>query len=191
MLHLARSHAEGARIERAPGFRPDLGLATRCLHHSASPPRAPGRNRTCTSLPGHASLSRACLPFPPQGPVSIAARQGFEPRSPDSESGVLPTGPTGTALPVQDSNLALRSQNPPCCRMHQPGPSSLSRDSNPEPPVYETGARPVELKRHCCIRTSSDARESNAVCPDPKSGGLPSPSHPSAADQGLEPCPPW
>jgi len=24
----------------------------------------------------------------------------------------------------------------------------------------------------------SDARESNAVCPDPKSGGLPSPSHP-------------
>jgi hypothetical protein len=29
------------------------------------------------------------------------------------------------------------------------------------------------------------------VCPDPKSGGLPSPSHPSVADQGLEPCPPW
>ena len=33
----------------------------------------------------------------------------------------------------------------------------------------------------------SDARESNAVSPDPKSGGLPSPSHPAVPPPGLEP----
>lgn len=33
----------------------------------------------------------------------------------------------------------------------------------------------------------SDARESNAVSPDPRSGGLPSPSHPAVPPPGLEP----
>lgn len=73
MLHLVKG-AEGARIERAPGIRPDLGLAIRCLTSSASPPwvfdavlGAPGRSRTCMPASGRAGLSRVRVPVPPQG----------------------------------------------------------------------------------------------------------------------------
>jgi hypothetical protein len=86
MLHLVC--AEGARIERAPGPSvPDHGVATRCLANSASPPRScvppAGVEPACPC--GRAGLSRVRLPFRHGG---RAARRGFEPRSPDSESGV-------------------------------------------------------------------------------------------------------
>ena len=110
---------------------------------------------------------------------------------------VLPTAPTGsdcvralTRIRTWTERVLSALPLPLGYKgIHPSGWWSLSRESNPVPPVYETGVLPGELDRRGPVWVAagptrpvwSDARESNAVCPDPKSGGLPSPSHPVAA----------
>lgn len=143
--------ADRTRAGLSPG--PRVSNPVPCL--SASPPTSlscPWQESNLHVLSGHAILSRACLPVPPQGlcsdrcpsrirtsiarfrvwcPASWtnghcvgAPGPGLEPGSAESKSAVLPNAPTGTVEPL-------------------PG-------FEPGPPVYETGARPVELKRRCC-----------------------------------------
>lgn len=122
---------------------PTTVFETVAFPDSANPPdaatvvlrRARGSNARRVMMPG----PRISNPVPSHSaspPVQRAARRGFEPRSPESESGVhAESGPTGTGPDA-------------------PGPRcwSLSRESNPVPPDYETGARPDELDRRVAVR---------------------------------------
>jgi hypothetical protein len=130
-------------------------------------PRASAVSATGAALPVEASnlglRGQSAASMPP-GPTGIEGRQqaapgpGLEPGLADPKAAVLPTTPTGirwcgaltrirtwtgrvlSALPLP---LGYKGRHP---RWGDVG--SLSRDSNPVPPVYETGARPVELDRH-------------------------------------------
>ena len=88
-----------------------------------SDPHAPGRTRTCDPR-----LRRPML-YPPE----------LRARPPESRELATGVEPVTSSLPRTRSTTELRERTP---RPFQQG----RRDSNPQPPVLETGALPVELR---------------------------------------------
>lgn len=119
---------------------------------------------------GRAILSRVRLPFRHRG---LAARRGLEPRSPEPESGVRAIWTNGHRVgPAPGPGLEPGRPD------SKPGVLPITPTGIGVEPLLGLEPSTFRLRDGCSVQVSlrgrcasSGARESNAVCPDPKSGG--------------------
>jgi hypothetical protein len=82
--------------------------------------------------------------------IRLDARRGFEPRFPDSESGVLPDRRTGNNLGVPGETRTRTDKALDLVTLPiglQGHIWSGGRESNPRPSVWQTGALPLSYLR--------------------------------------------
>ncbi len=132
-------------VTRPPGLEPGTpGLEGRCsdptelraLASSLLPRLRPPRSRcNCPSGASVTQTSAQAVPASPRGVQS--SRRGLNPR---------PHPYQGCALPLSYASPVICTSKPPhhtpACHQSKQG----RRDLNPQPPVLETGALPVELR---------------------------------------------